>query len=44
MISKRALAQQATLFTPRLTLEQLGEKYFAGLVVCDVPGFDFAII
>jgi RimJ/RimL family protein N-acetyltransferase len=30
MISKQSLAQQATLFTPRLKLEQLGEKHFAG--------------
>jgi RimJ/RimL family protein N-acetyltransferase len=29
MISKRALAQQTTLFTPRLKLEQLGETHFA---------------
>jgi RimJ/RimL family protein N-acetyltransferase len=29
MISKQALVQQATLFTPRLKLEQLCEKHFA---------------
>ncbi len=32
MISEHALAQQATLFTPRLKLEQLGEKHFAGMM------------
>jgi hypothetical protein len=44
MISKQALAQQATLFTPRLKLVQLSEKHFDGMVVCEVPGFDFLII
>ena len=32
MISKQALEQQATLFTPRLKLEQLGEKHFADTI------------
>jgi hypothetical protein len=44
MISKQSLAQQATLFTPRLKLEQLSEKHFAGRVVGEIPRFDCVIV
>jgi hypothetical protein len=43
MFSKQSLVQQAALCTPRLKLEQRGEKYFAGMVVCEAPGFGFVI-